>query len=114
MKFKTTKKEVMNGYHVVICVGYCSLQSLLSCKRETAYTTRREGWAADVYEISPSVAIVTGYAPFGNVRPDYSITQRYEEAAMRVCDTVLTWGEREKQLDDLLNNFVKEVTKNDL
>lgn len=114
MKFKTTKKEVMSGYPVVICVGYCSLQSLLSCKRETAYTTRREGWAADVFEVSPSVAIVTGYAPFGNVRPDYSITRRYEEDALRVCSNVFNWDERERQLDGLLKNFVKEATKNDL
>lgn len=111
MKFKTTKRGILSGYPVVICVGYCSLQSLLSCKRETAYTTRREGWAADVYEVSPSVAIVTGYAPFGNVRPDCSITRRYEEAAMRVCSTVFTWDERERQLDELLVEFIYEVTK---
>jgi hypothetical protein len=112
MKFKTSKKAIMNGYSNVICVSYCGLQSLLNRKSETAYTTRREGWAADIYEITPSTAICTGYAPFGNIRPGYEICNKYETAAEKIrYDYSIDWDEQTKQLDELLKEFIKEVTQ---
>lgn len=114
MKFKTTKKAIMNNYNNVICVSYCGLQSLLSRKSEIAYTSRREGWAADIYEIAGNTAIVTGYAPFGNIRPDYETVKRYETAAEKIkYNYSLDWDEQTKQLDELLTAFIKEVINND-
>lgn len=114
MKFKTTRKAITNNYKNVVCVGYCSLQSLLSRKSEIAYTSRREGWAADIYEITPTTAIVTGYAPFGNIRPDYEIVKRYETAAEKIkYNYSIDWDEQTKQLDELLTAFIEEVTNND-
>lgn len=111
MKYKTTKKDVMNGYSNIICVGYCSLQNLLSCELETAYTSRREGWAADIYDFG-NTAIVTGYAPFGNIRPGYDLCQKYETAAEKIrCNYELSWTERKAKLQELIKVFIEEVTQ---
>ena len=109
MKYRTTKKDIMNGYSNIICVGYCSLQNLLNCESETAYTTRQEGWAADIYDFG-STAIVTGYAPFGNIRPGYELCQKYEKAAEKFrYDYELTYPERKEQLKKLIKQFIQEV-----
>ena len=81
MKFKTTQKAIREGYNTIICVGYCNLQTVLAYENPIAYTSRREGWAADIYDMGGNVAIVTGYAPFGNVRPGYDICRKYEKQA---------------------------------
>lgn len=51
MKFKTTQKEIMANYNAIICVPYCGLQNLLNYENPVAYTVRREGWAADIYDM---------------------------------------------------------------
>lgn len=81
MKFKTTQKAIKANYNTIICVPYCGLQNLLNYESPVAYTERREGWAADIYDMGGGVAIVTGYAPFGNVRPSYELRERYETQA---------------------------------
>lgn len=111
MKYKTTKKDVMNGYSNVICVEYCSLQNLLNYESETAYTVRREGWGADIYEFG-NTAIVTGYAPFGNICPSYDLCQKYETAAEKIrYNYDLPWTERKAKLQELIKEFIKEVTQ---
>lgn len=109
MKYRTTKKDTINNYNKVICVGYCDLQTLLSHETQTAYTTRREGWAADVYDFG-NTAIVTGYAPFGNIRPSYDIYQKYENAAKKIYYNYdLSWTEQKEQLRELIAAFIEEV-----
>lgn len=111
MKYRTTKKAVNEGYCNKICVSYCGLQNLLSHKSETAYTTRREGWAADIYDFG-TTAIITGYAPFGNIRPGYDTCQRYEKEAEKIgYNHSLKWEEQTEQLDELIKQFIKEVTE---
>ena len=61
MKFKTTQKEIRANYNEIICVPYCGLQNLLNYESPVAYTARREGWGADIYDMGGGVAIVTGY-----------------------------------------------------
>lgn len=51
------------NYDTIVSIPYCGLQSLLSYESPVAYTVRREGWAADVYDMGGGVASVTGYAP---------------------------------------------------
>jgi hypothetical protein len=109
MKFKTTQKAIKNGYNNVICVGYCSLQNLLNYETETAYTSRREGWAADIYDFG-NTAIVTGYAPFGNIRPGYELCQKYEKAAEKIRYE-MTYPEKKERLKELINEFIEEVTQ---
>ncbi len=110
MKFKTTKKDIMNGYDKIISVGYCNLQSLLHCESEVAYTVRREGWGADIYQFG-NTAIVTGYAPFGNIRPGYEVNQRYEERATKATEGVYKWEEKKAILAGLIEEYIQEVTQ---
>jgi hypothetical protein len=110
MKFKTTQKEIKEGYKHVIQVSYCGLQSLLSCENPIAYTTRAEGWGADIYAFG-NTAIVTGYAPFGNIRPAYEINQRYEQRAMKAPEGICKWEEKKAILAGLIEEYIKEVTQ---
>lgn len=110
MKFKTTQKAVKAGYSTIICVSYCSLQYLLNYESPVAYTQRREGWAADIYDMGGGVAIVTGYAPFGNIRPTYEQVKAVEEQAEKIrCDYSLPWKQQQKRLKRLIKEFIKEV-----
>lgn len=108
MKFKTTQKAIKQGYNNVICVSYCALQRLLSCESETAYTTRAEGWGADIYAFG-NTAITTGYAPFGNIRPAHEVNQRYEERAAKATEGIYNWQEKKAILQELIKEYLQEV-----
>ena len=111
MKFKTTKKAIMGGHSNVIKVGYCNLAYLLNGKNEIAYTTRSEGWGADIYSFG-STAIVTGYAPFGNIVPSHDIVSRYDNEARNVVqDYSIDYAMRQEQLSRMIERFITEVTK---
>lgn len=112
MKFKTTKKEINSNYEYRICTPYGGLQNLLSYLEPIAYTTRVEGWAADIYEVD-NTAIITGYAPFGNLTPSCELMEKYDNAAIKLNHNYdLKWEEKKKQIDALILDFIKEV-KND-
>ena len=112
MKFRTTQKEIKANYAKIISVPYCSLQNLLCWESPVAYTARRDGWAADIYDMGGGVAIVTGYAPFGNIRPTYELRERYEKQAEAVrFDYSLSWTEQREQLKQLAKEFIAEVKK---
>ena len=83
MKRKTTRKELRGLFTTIICVGYCNLQSLLVDIDPAYYLTRPEGWAADAYIVDINTIIATGYAPFGNVSPEYDLQRKYELLARR-------------------------------
>lgn len=114
MKFKTTQKAIRANYNKIICVPYCALQSLLNYESPVAYTVRREGWGADIYDMGGGVAIVTGYAPFGNIRPSYELRERYETDAEKIrYNYSLAWEEQRKQLEQLARAFIEEVTRHE-
>lgn len=79
MKFKTTKKAIMNSGSKVYAIGYCNLQYLLRAYTPIAYTAGVYGWNADIYFID-SVYIVTGYRPFGE-SVDYEKQKLYNDLA---------------------------------
>lgn len=74
MKYKSTRKAVMNGYAHVFYAGYCGLTEALSNITPVAYTTGVNGWNADVYDFGV-YAIVTGYRPFGDIWLDESLCE---------------------------------------
>lgn len=114
MKFKTTQKEIRANFNKIICVPYCGLQTLLSYESPVAYTVRREGWGADIYDMGGGVAIVTGYVPFGNIRPSYELRERYETDAEKIrYNYSLAWEEQRKQLEQLAMAFIEEVTRHE-
>jgi hypothetical protein len=110
MKFKTTQKAIRANYNKIICVPYCGLQNLLNYENPVAYTIRREGWAADIYDMGGGVAIVTGYAPFGNIRPSYELRERYEKQAEKIrYDYSLSYEQQRESLKSLVRDFIKGV-----
>lgn len=110
MKFKTTKKAVNEKYRYIICIGYADLQHLLAHIEPTAYTAGVYGWNADIYIIN-GVAIVTGYRPFGNIKADYDICEKYESEANQIIKSVYNYEERKTALDNLISKFIEEVAK---
>lgn len=111
MKFHTTQKAIRANFHTVIYIPYCGLQNLLNYESPVAYTSRREGWAADIYDMGGGVAIVTGYAPFGNVRPSYELRERYERTAEKIrYDYSVFYEEQKNNMHQLQRAFIREVT----
>ena len=83
MKIKVSKKEVVESFKNIICIGYCDLQSLLSYIDADYYTSGVYGWNADIYKINNNTVIVTGYRPFGNIR-NYDLVRKYEKKAEKI------------------------------
>lgn len=108
MKFKTTQREIRSNYPRVISCGYCSLQTLLCFENPIAYTTRREGWGCDIYQLSQNTALTTGYAPFGKSVP-YEITRKYEKLAEEIRYGSGSYEEQKDALRKLIAEFVEEV-----
>ena len=115
MKYKTTKRAVMDGYGFVISVGYADLQFLLYCKSPVAYTSGQYGWNADIYDFW-NVAICTGYRPFGNISSNkYGVNRMFDSATKEVLDTrELSHADKAKRLDDLLDGYVNYIVKQHL
>lgn len=109
IKYKTTKKAICNSCATIISIGYCDLQHLLAYISPNAYTSGIYGWNADIYSIG-NVAICTGYRPFGDINPDYDITRSYNERA-RIIRHESYGNDMHQQLSDLLDAYIKEVTK---
>nr|DAK47537.1 MAG TPA: hypothetical protein [Bacteriophage sp.] len=117
MKYKTTKKAVQNNYRNIIRLGAVELYYLLKFTEPNAYTSGVYGWNADVYDFD-NVAIVTGYRPFGNITPDYDVVEKYNQLGREIYeeehDPTKDWNEereeQEKRLNQLINQFIKEVT----
>lgn len=50
---KITKKEVYRiyGKENAILLGYCEIQHIQNYLTKIGYTERKEGWAADIFEL---------------------------------------------------------------
>lgn len=108
MKRRVYKKEIRADYKKIICVGYCNLQNLLRVVAPFGYTARAEGWGADIYDVD-GVAIVTGYDPFGNVKPAYDRQRFFDDAARAVwSDYSLDYDTQTKRVYNMLLDFVGE------
>ena len=112
VKTQITKKAILNGFEKVIEIGYCGAQHLLQYQSPQYYTySKMYGWRADVYIINANTAIVTGYAPFGNIRPDYDKLKEYDTKAAAVYNTVRHYDDRREIINGYLNEFIKEITQ---
>jgi len=104
---KMTKKAVMDFFPTTICIYYCEAQYLLSGLDPNASVYGNMGKNADVYCISPTVAIVTGARAFGNFRPDYKTIQAFEERAEDICRKYAWSGDRDAELEKLREEFIQ-------
>ena len=106
MKYKTTRKAVVNGSANIIRAGYCSLQTLLSNHEPVTYTCGSYGWDFDVYEVY-GVTICTGYRGMPG-RSAYGAIL-YEELAQKVArDYSKSRDERREEVEELLKRFCVE------
>ena len=106
MKYKTTKKDIMQGYYNVIECSYCGMQTLLSNHAPEAYTAGVYGWNADIYNLGDRVIVCTGYRPFGNYksREAYEIIRKYETLALNANND-------KTLIESLLTDCVNEILK---
>lgn len=103
MKYKTTRKAVVNGSTNIIRAGYCSLATLLKYHEPVAYTCGVNGWNFDVYEVY-GVTICTGHRGMPG-RSAYGAIL-YEELAQNVAhDYSKSWDERREEVEELLKRF---------
>lgn len=112
MKFKTSKKDIKEGYYQIISVGYCELQTLLKGRNPIAYSTRAEGWACDYYDID-GVCICEGYSPIASKNTNkisYNTIRQYEKRASDIVSSIGGWEDCKKALDVLLKEFITEAT----
>lgn len=118
MKYKTTKKATKENYRNIIRVGAVELYYLLKFTEPAAYISGVYGWNADVYDFD-NVAIVMGYRPFGNITPDYDIVEKYNKLGREIYEEkhnpARDWNEEQEEkknrLNQLIQEFIKEVTK---
>jgi hypothetical protein len=104
MKYKTTRKAIVNDAVNVRCAGYCELQALLANHEPTACTTGAYGWNFDVYEVY-GVTICTGYRNMPGTRLEQ--THEYEKKAANVWSRKddRSFKEKQKEVEKLLKEF---------
>lgn len=109
MKRKITMKEIRENYSNIIQVGYCELQNLLRGQEPKYYTCGIYGWNADIYEIDNKTVIVTGYRPFGNIKTNYEINNKYDEKSYKTWKLFGNYEDNSKKNSKILNNYIKEL-----
>ena len=104
MKYKTTRKAIMNGCANVRCAGYCDLQSLLKNHEPVSYTAGVYGWNFDVFDVY-GVTIWYGDGILPGPRLDH--IHEYEKKAATVWDYKdrRPFDEKQKAVENLLKEF---------
>lgn len=106
MKYKTTKKAVLNGYTYTIAAPYCTLQDILQYKEPIAYIANQYGWRADIYAIGDDTAIITGYEPCGTIRPDHLQLQDWNDKARAILQQSPDVSTAKQALNALIADFL--------
>ena len=104
MKFKTTRKAIVNGSVNVKCAGYCDLQNLLRNHDPIAYTAGVYGWNFDVYDVY-GVTICTGYRNMPGSRLEYIREYEAKAAAIWSWENRRPFEEKQKAVENLLKDF---------
>ena len=61
-KLKTSQSKMKTSSPIVLGVGYCELQCLLTYESPIAYAANQYGWVCDLYMINDRYSIVTGHS----------------------------------------------------
>lgn len=104
MKYKTTRKAIVNGSVNVKCAGYNDLQHLLRNHALIAYNAGVYGWNFDVYEVY-GVTICTGYRNMPGEKLMY--VDEYEKKARDIFrfDNDMHFEEKKEAVEKLLQEF---------
>ena len=107
---KTDVKSGLCPHERLFRVSYCGMQFLLYFEKRFAYSSRREGWACDYYQIGDTI-ISTGYAPIGESVP-HDLIKRYEDHARQIINSYdLKHEEKRQEVNFLLFELIEKMTK---
>ena len=102
---------MQQNFKNVIRIEHRDALNLLFTKSPIASISGINGWKCDVYNIN-GVAIVTQYRMLDNIRPYSEILWNYENQAAKIlAASVPDFNTRLNNIDQLLNQFIEEVTK---
>lgn len=107
MKFKTTRKAIVNGTNpsTLFSCGYCDMQSLLRNHEPIAYTCGVYGWNFDVYSVY-GLTITTGYRNTCGKRIPWETLRSYEKEASAVSnDWNMPYEQKTEAIEALLKQF---------
>lgn len=105
MKYKTTRKAIVNGSSNVKSAEHGGLCSLLHYHYPQAYTSGIYGWNFDVYHVH-GVTICTGYRGMPGARLE--AIREYEDKARTINEEYSRpWAERKAEVEKLLEEFCK-------
>ena len=105
MKYKTTRKAIVNGSVNVRSAGYCDLSHLLTNHSPVAYTCGVYGWNFDVFEVY-GVTICTGYRNMPGKRLEG--IREYEKKAREIRDNYsMPYETQKEETEKLLQEFCK-------
>lgn len=103
MKFKISRREIVNGFPKVKMCGYCDLQNLLRGVEPIAYNCGTYGWNYDVYGVY-GLTICTGYRNMPGKRLEH--IEEYESRAREIwSDYSLAYDIQQQKVNELLKEF---------
>ena len=106
MKTQTTQKYIRAIENNIISIPYCNIQHLLTYTDANYYNAGVYGWNCDIYVLN-NCMIVTGYRPFGNIKPKYDLCRKYDDLARDILnDHSIPWETQRDELNALLEEFV--------
>lgn len=106
MKYKTTRKAIVNGSVNVKCAGYCDLQNLLRNHEAVAYTAGIYGWNFDVFEVY-GLTICTGYRNMPGARLEHIWEYEKKAADIWSWEDRRAYEEKQEAVEKLLQEFCK-------
>ena len=107
MKFKTTRKAIVNGSSNIVYAGYCDLSTLLRNHSPIAYTCGVYGWNFDVYEID-GLTICTGYRGMPGRRAN-NIIEYEAKARLIMGEYSEPYEERTAAVEELLHEWIAQA-----
>lgn len=105
MKFKTTRKAIVNSSYNVRSAGYCDLSHLLHYHEATAYTAGVYGWNFDVFEVY-GLTICTGYRNMPGERLEH--IAEYEKKARAIINDWETYKGNYEAKKEAVEKLLKE------
>ena len=104
-------EKVLQSYNTFVCRITAAGRFVRMWGAYSATTMRHVNSFLSFYDMNGGgVAIVTGYAPFGNIRPSYELRERYETQAEKIrYDYSLSYERQRESLKSLARDFIKGV-----
>ena len=107
MKYKTTRRAIVNGSPRLVSVGYCDAAALLWNHAPVAYTCGTYGWDFDVYEVD-GLTICTGYRGMPG-RTANNVHEFERRARLIKDDYSRDTEERRAEVEKILHEFIAQA-----